>query len=454
MESRIEDILSATISGESYNKPLESRIEKLLIDLKDVIEAGGGGGTSIKYGSSIEVEINSSTYVMTTTLKDQNGDTLGTAQTVDLPLETMVVGGSYDSTNKKVVLTLKNGETVGFSVADLVVGLQTELSSSNKLDPEFINYDSNHRAVSDTEKTTWNAKQTALSFDGTYNASSNKAATVSTVTNAVSSKANTSDLGTAAYTASTDYATASQGAKADTSVQSAGTGLSKSGTTLNHSNSVTSKTTQSFAQIAYDAQGHITDSTAATTAQLNAIDSGIDSTKVEQIETNKNNISTDEAALVELVDGGAKNLINQADDSFTSANKDYYIALPAGDYVVYFGTLSSTDTDATSCQIVFRDESRVVSNLAQISRGSDVYGEISLTAPCTKLRLFASDSAAHGDGDTCTFTNIMLCTKAAWDISQTYRPYRPYVNVNGIRLYVSSTAPTGDIPDGSVGVGW
>lgn len=25
---------------------------------------------------------------------------------------------------------------------------------------------------------------------------------------------------------------------------------------------------------------------------------------------------------------------------------------------------------------------------------------------------------------------------------------------NGIRLYVSSTAPTGDIPDGSVGVGW
>ena len=29
-----------------------------------------------------------------------------------------------------------------------------------------------------------------------------------------------------------------------------------------------------------------------------------------------------------------------------------------------------------------------------------------------------------------------------------------YAIVNGIRLYVSSTAPTGDIPDGSVGVGW
>lgn len=74
-------------------------------------------------------------------------------------------------------------------------------------------------------------------------------------------------------------------------VDTAGTGLSKSGTTLNHSNSTTAKTTQGFAQIAYDAQGHITGSTAATTAQANAINSGIDSTKVAQIETNKNNIS-------------------------------------------------------------------------------------------------------------------------------------------------------------------
>lgn len=29
-----------------------------------------------------------------------------------------------------------------------------------------------------------------------------------------------------------------------------------------------------------------------------------------------------------------------------------------------------------------------------------------------------------------------------------------YALINGIRLYVSSTAPTGNIPDGSVGVGW
>jgi hypothetical protein len=29
-----------------------------------------------------------------------------------------------------------------------------------------------------------------------------------------------------------------------------------------------------------------------------------------------------------------------------------------------------------------------------------------------------------------------------------------YAIINGINFYVSSTAPTGDIPDGSIGVGW
>lgn len=29
-----------------------------------------------------------------------------------------------------------------------------------------------------------------------------------------------------------------------------------------------------------------------------------------------------------------------------------------------------------------------------------------------------------------------------------------YITIGGIRLYVSNTEPTGDIPNGSVGVGW
>lgn len=141
--------------------------------------------SSTKYAAALSLTINSSTYVVTGQLKDQNGDNLGSAQTIDLPLETMVVGGSYDDEHKKIVLTLKNGNTVDIPVADLVSGLQTELSATNKLDPAFINYDSTHAVVTEADKTAWSSKQDALTFDGTYSASTNKAATVSTVTNAI-----------------------------------------------------------------------------------------------------------------------------------------------------------------------------------------------------------------------------------------------------------------------------
>ena len=130
--------------------------------------------SSTKYAKSFDLSINNSTYVMTLTLKDQDGTAL-TTKTIDLPLETMVVSGSYNSTTKKVVLTLQSGSTVEFSIADLIDGLQPTIT--------------------------------------------------------------------------------------------AGTGLSKSGATLNHSNSVTAATkgsTTAIPQITYDAQGHITSVTEKT----------------------------------------------------------------------------------------------------------------------------------------------------------------------------------------------
>jgi hypothetical protein len=73
-------------------------------------------------GTKLGLSINTSTYVMTISLKNSSGTTLDT-QTVDLPLESMVIGASYDKTNKQITLTLQNGTTTSFSVADLVSGL-------------------------------------------------------------------------------------------------------------------------------------------------------------------------------------------------------------------------------------------------------------------------------------------------------------------------------------------
>ena len=49
---------------------------------------------STKYGANLSVSVDPTTYVMTVQLKDQEGDNLGSAQTVDLPLESVVVSGS------------------------------------------------------------------------------------------------------------------------------------------------------------------------------------------------------------------------------------------------------------------------------------------------------------------------------------------------------------------------
>ncbi|MBO7437274.1 MAG: hypothetical protein J6T97_05595, partial [Bacteroidaceae bacterium] len=108
------------------------------------------------------------------------------AQTIDLPLETMVVSGSYDAETEKIVLTLKNGQTVEFSVAALVSGLQSEITAQNKLDADLVDdSESTNKFVTAADKSAWTGKQDALTFNGTYNASTNPAATVSTVTNAI-----------------------------------------------------------------------------------------------------------------------------------------------------------------------------------------------------------------------------------------------------------------------------
>ena len=76
----------------------------------------------------------------------------------------------------------------------------------------------------------------------------------------------------------------------------AGTGLAfgtgADANKLGHSNSVTAKTSSSVKKFTYDANGHVTGSSELSTAESNTLASGITSTDVAQITTNKNNILT------------------------------------------------------------------------------------------------------------------------------------------------------------------
>ena len=119
---------------------------------------------STKYGATIVVSLNTTDYKLTITLKDQDGNTLGTSQVVDFPIESVVVGASYDNTNKKIILTLQNGNTVDVPVGDLVSGLQTEITSTNKLNADLVDDStSTNKFVKSFEKSYWNNKQDTIS---------------------------------------------------------------------------------------------------------------------------------------------------------------------------------------------------------------------------------------------------------------------------------------------------
>lgn len=118
-----------------------------------IIPLGGGGmDPSTKYGASISMSMDQD-YILSVQLLDQDGNALGSEQTVDLPLESVVVGGSYDSATKSLILTLDNGNTVTIPVGDLVSGLQTEITAQNPLSADLVADGTNNKVFTAAEKT-------------------------------------------------------------------------------------------------------------------------------------------------------------------------------------------------------------------------------------------------------------------------------------------------------------
>ncbi len=95
-----------------------------------------------KTGTNLGVSIDNTTYVMTIELKNTAGEVISTGS-VDLPLESMVIGASYDDSTKEIVLTLQSGEEVKFSVADLVSGLVSQSTFDTKMNE--ISQEFNHK---------------------------------------------------------------------------------------------------------------------------------------------------------------------------------------------------------------------------------------------------------------------------------------------------------------------
>lgn len=109
--------------------------------------------------AQVVLNINNLDYKMNIELKDKNGNRISTSNTIDLPLETMVVNGEYDDDTKEIILTLDNGNEIVFSVADLVAGLQSEITNASKLSSDLVDdTNGNHKFITSSERTSWNNK--------------------------------------------------------------------------------------------------------------------------------------------------------------------------------------------------------------------------------------------------------------------------------------------------------
>lgn len=124
--------------------------------------------------------------------------------------------------------------------------------------------------------------------------------------------------------------------------------------------------------------------------------------------------------------GGGKNLCSVNEYSGTqSAELTLEKSIPAGTYIVS-ALPTSSDTDASTCLIMFRYSNNNYTNGLQYSRGTRTDHQITFTSEVTKIALYASDTNAHSAGDTFTFKQIMVET------GSTMTDYAPYSNISPI----------------------
>lgn len=157
-----------------------------------------------------------------------------------------------------------------------------------------------------------------------------------------------------------------------------------------------------------------------------------------QVKSNEDNITANRTALAELVDGGAKNLIQ---DTATSRTENGVTFTVNAD-----GTVSLTGTASATIWFPIMTNMSIASGTYTISNGlaDDTARVIISTTNSLSSRIFDSNESgyitktidaisgvnaylrvASGKVTDGAVVKPMLCVKAAWDISQAYVPYRP-----------------------------
>lgn len=156
-QSRNEEILQSIVDDTEYTKVPQSREEFLLLEIKDIIEHGGGGTSDVQ---GLVLTMNTTTYVVTAYLIDGEGQRVGDTQTIDIPLEATIVDASYNNTTKTITFTLTSGAYLTVPIGDIIYGLQPLIDSNHKLSSSLVD-DSLSKL-----KFTWSGTTAQYAIDG------------------------------------------------------------------------------------------------------------------------------------------------------------------------------------------------------------------------------------------------------------------------------------------------
>ena len=137
-DTDIKEDISTNTSNISQNTDDIATLNNNLINYSLITETG----------SKLAITIDNSTYQMYITLKDKNDNVIHTSNTIDLPIEQLVMNVTYDNTNNAIVITLQNGNVTSVPVGALIDGLVSndDLNTILTNYVQFTNYASSSKA--------------------------------------------------------------------------------------------------------------------------------------------------------------------------------------------------------------------------------------------------------------------------------------------------------------------
>lgn len=238
-QSRSEDIIQSILDNTEYNEAARSRIEYLLIELKNAMEGGGGGGGVTSYAPltekpkidnyTLQAGNNSSSDLGLQTkidsdhkLSADNVDDTNSTNKFNVKSDWNAASGAASEILNKPTLGTASAKNVPASgnaaIGEVVLGSDTRLTDARNAKDVYnwakqenkpsysyseiqntptipdeladLADDSTHRTVTDTEKNKWNGKQNALTFDDAPTSNSNNPVKSGGVYTALSAKQN------------------------------------------------------------------------------------------------------------------------------------------------------------------------------------------------------------------------------------------------------------------------